>query len=154
MSTGRPSPELMEDAIRDFKREAPGRSTNSSSTINAAAATIRRLEEKSFTAPLLEFRGASSWSAELSYELERPCPTCLVEKMQHHFAQKQSSIAPRGLPVLIIRRLERPVDEHRTPDDVCLGNESPVPAVQTHTAVVAHGKVGVWWHHDVVPVDV
>jgi len=57
MSTGRPTPELMEETIRDFNREAPGRRRNSTSTINAAAAAIRRLEEKSFTAPLLELRG-------------------------------------------------------------------------------------------------
>src|SRR5580692_7757541 len=57
MSTGRPTAELMEDTIRDFNREAPGRRRNSNSTINAAAA-IRRLEVGSFTAPLLEFREA------------------------------------------------------------------------------------------------
>jgi hypothetical protein len=72
----------MEDAIRDCKRDAPGRSRNSASTINAAAATIRRFEEKSFTATLLEFRGASS------YKLERPLPSRLIEKVQDHFAEK------------------------------------------------------------------
>jgi hypothetical protein len=82
MSTGRPSAELMEKMIRDFKREAPGRRRNSASTINAAATTIRRLEEKSFTAPLLQLRGNSS------YKLERTLPACLIEEVQDNLAQK------------------------------------------------------------------
>ena len=90
----------MEETIRDFKREAPGRRRNSVSTINAATAAIRRLEEKSFTAPLLEFRGASS------YELERPPPACLIEKVQDRLAQKQNTIAPVRLEILAVGSLE------------------------------------------------
>jgi hypothetical protein len=40
----------MEVIIRDFKREAPGRTRNSASRINAAVTATRRLEEKIFTA--------------------------------------------------------------------------------------------------------
>ena len=77
----------MEDTIRDFKREAPGRSRNSTSTINAAAATIRRLEEKSFTAPLLEIRGAVIIIVD-KLRQERALPARFIEKVQDHFAQE------------------------------------------------------------------
>jgi hypothetical protein len=61
----------MEKVIRDFKREeAPGRSRKSASRSNAAATTVRRLEEKSFTAPLLELRGASSFILQTISTLE------------------------------------------------------------------------------------
>src|ERR1700727_1371133 len=50
----------MEKIMRDFKRDAPGRSRKSASTSNAAATAIRRLEERSFTAPLPDLRGALS----------------------------------------------------------------------------------------------
>src|ERR1700736_5664816 len=65
MSTGGPNAVVIEKVIRDFKREPPGRSRKSASTINAAATTIRRLEEKSFTAPLLKPGGTSASSYEI-----------------------------------------------------------------------------------------
>src|ERR1700686_2735713 len=129
MSTGRPTAELMERVILDFKGEAPGRRRKSASRINAAATTIRRLEERSFTAPLLERRGASS------YKLERALPSCLIEKVQDNLAQKQNAIPPSGLTILIIRRFKGPVDEHGTPDDVFPWDESPVAAVEAHAAM-------------------
>src|SRR5271169_5346103 len=144
ISTGRPTPELMEEAIRDFRREAPGRKRNSTSSSKAAATTIRRLEEKNVTAPLLERRGASS------YKLEGALPPCLIEKVQDNFAQKQNTITPGGLQILIIRGLKRPVDKHGTPNDVFPGYESPVAAVQAHAAMVSHAKVVIRWYYDVV----
>src|SRR5271166_852223 len=48
MSAGRPTPALIDAMMRDFNRDTPGRNKNSSSTITAAAATLRRLEERSF----------------------------------------------------------------------------------------------------------
>src|ERR1019366_6873417 len=101
MSTGRPSAELMEEIMRNFKWEAPGRRRKSSSRINAAATTNRRLEERSFTAALLELRRTSS----SSYEVERTLPSSFIEKMQDNLAQKQNAIPPSGLAILIVRRL-------------------------------------------------
>ena len=136
--------------MRDFNREAPGRRTKSASTINAAATAIRRLEERSFTAPLLKLRGASS----LSYKLKRTLPARLIEKVQNDFAQEQNAISPRSFPILIIRRFKRPIDEHGAPNDIFLGNKSPVAAVEAHAAMVAHGKVVVRRNDNVVAMNV
>ncbi len=77
--------------MRDFKREAPGRSTKSANKINAATAH-RRLEENSFTrAPASNPRGASF------YDLQRPFPAGLIEEMHYDLAEEQKPIAPTGL---------------------------------------------------------
>src|SRR5271169_1490921 len=140
----------MDDTIRDFKREAPGRRRNSASTINAAAATIRGLEERSFTAPLLEFRGVSTTTFKLFHGSEGPLPPRLIEKVQNLLAHNElNAIGPFRFCVLITRRYERPVDEHRTPDDVVFGNESPVAAVQAHATMITHREVVIGRHYDV-----
>src|SRR5947209_17679601 len=108
--------------ILDFRCEAPGRIRNKASRTTPAASI--RLLENSFTAPSLQFRGASS------HDLERSPPACLVEEMQNHFTEEQQAVAPGGPQILIFRSLERPVDEHRPPDNVFLRNESPVAAIQ------------------------
>src|ERR1700724_255843 len=136
MSTGRPRAKLIEKMIRDLNGEAPGRSKKRASRISAAA-TIRRLEEKNFTASLLDLRRVSS----SSYKLKRTLPPRFIEKVQDNLAQKQNAVPPCGLAILIIRRLERPIDEHGTANDIFPGDESPVAAVQAHSAMVAHGKV-------------
>src|SRR5215469_1576650 len=123
LSTGRPTAALIEVMMRDLRREAPGRKRKSASTRNNASTTRPRVEEKSFNAPSRSFRGASS------DHLQSPLPACLVEEVNHDLEHELGPVAPRCLPVLIVRRLERPVDEHGTPDDVLLRNEAPVPAV-------------------------
>src|SRR3954447_2706193 len=100
ISTGRPTAVLIEVIIRDLRREAPGRRTNSASRMNPASATARRLEEKTFTAPSRSIRGASS------DHLQSPLPPCLVEEMDDRPAQKQQPVAPCGLQVLVIGSLE------------------------------------------------
>src|SRR5579864_6329309 len=81
MSTGRPRAELMEKIIRDFKPEAPGRRKNSASRTNAAATTIRCLEEKCFTAPLLKIQGThlhlTNWSVRFHRVSSKKCKTTL-----------------------------------------------------------------------------
>src|SRR5215472_7262538 len=134
--------------MRDFSRDAPGRSRNSTRTINAATAATRRLEEKSFNVPSLDVRGASSHGPE------RPSPASLIKEMDYHSAQKKKSVAPCGLRVLIVGSLERPINEHRPPDDVLLRNESPVTAVQTYAPVIAHREVVPRRNHDVVSLNV
>src|SRR5581483_162050 len=127
--------------MRALRREAPGRTMKSDNRITAAAATPR-LEEKHFTLPLLKVRGSSS------HKLERPLPACFVEKMNHDSAQEQSPIAPCGLAILVVGSFKRPVDEHRPPNDIFLGDESPIAAVQAHTAVIAHGEVMIGRDHN------
>src|SRR5271166_486957 len=148
MSTGLPRPALMAAMIRDFSREAPGLSRNSVSTIKAAAAAQRCLEERIFTTPSIEIRGASS------HKLERTSPARLIKEMQDYLSQKNNPVAPVGLQILIIGSLERPVNEHRPANDVFLGNEAPVAAVEAHTAVVAHGEIVVRRDNDVVALNV
>src|ERR1035438_5972608 len=91
---------------------------------------------------------------KLQDKLESTLPAGLIEKVQHNFAQKQNAIAPGGLAILVIRRLKRPVNEHGTPDDVFLWDESPVAAIEAHAAMVAHGKVVVGRNDNVIPLDV
>jgi hypothetical protein len=71
----------MEETTRDFKREAPGRKTNSSSTTTVATAIKRRLEE-TFTAPSLDLRGASFNNVQRSF------PAGLVEEVQYDLAKE------------------------------------------------------------------
>lgn len=90
----------MESTMRDFNREAPGRSQNSTSKMNAAAAITRRLEEKIFTTPSFQSRGDSF------YNLERALPLRLVEEVQDDLAQKHDAVAPSGLAILTLGRLK------------------------------------------------
>src|SRR5438477_1478917 len=133
--------------IRDFRREAPGRTRNSASKIKIAAAT-RRLEEKNFTSRSRKTPGSSS------HKLESSSPAGLVEEMHDHFAHEKETIAPGSLEVLPIRSFKRPVDKHRPPDNIFLGNKSPVAAVQTHSAVVAHGEVMAGRYDDVLALNI
>src|SRR5260370_37428443 len=136
----------MDMAIRDFNRDAPGRSRNNSNKMTAAANQLR-LEEKNFTTPSPRSRGFSF------YDLQRPPPACLIEEVQHHFAQEQKPVTPLRLAILILRRLTRPVNEHGPPDYVFLRNEAPVSAIQAHPAVVSHRKVMPLWHDNVAPLN-
>src|SRR5579859_2735835 len=123
ISTGRPTLALMERISRDFSRDAPGRIRNSATTIINSTVVTRRLEEKSFTAPSREVWGASPDRLECS------SPASLIEEMQNYLAQKQQTIAPCGLAILVVRSFKRPVDKHRPSNDIFFGNKSPVPAV-------------------------
>src|SRR4029077_2536921 len=143
ISTGRPTPALIEEMMRDLSREAPGLRRNRISSTNTAAAPHCRLEERSFTAPSLQVSGGSS------DKVERSTPPCLVEEVNHYLAQEQHPVAPVRLPVLIVGRLERPVNEHRPPNDVFFGNESPIPAIETHAPVIAHRIVMIGRNYDV-----
>src|SRR5271163_4661675 len=126
ISTGRATAWLIEFAIRAFRRETPGRTRNSPSRITAAAITTRRLERKSLNLP---------------HHVQRSPPPGLIEEVQHHMRQKSHPVRHPGLLVLIARRIERPVNEHGTPDYVLLRNEAPIPTVQAHAPVVAHGEI-------------
>src|SRR5579862_3477900 len=85
MSTERPNAELIEAIMRDFKLEAPGRSAKSASRMNADATAIRRLEEKSFTTPLLNLREEfhrhlTNWSVRFQRVSSKKCSTTLPRK--------------------------------------------------------------------------
>src|ERR1700721_2351196 len=146
MSTGRPTAQLIEKVRRDFKGEAPGRRKKSASRINVAATTARCLEEKSFTAPLMKrrewnFEGPHVLSStDSSYELECTLPPGFVEKVKDDLAQKQHAITPVVLSILVIWGFKRPIDEHGPADNIFLGNESPVAAIEADAPMVAHGK--------------
>src|SRR5215831_18686724 len=148
MSTDLPRLALIEEMMRDFSRDAPGRSRNRTSTINPATAKPRRLDEESFKLPSLDDRGASS------HELERSSPARFIKEVDYDSAQKQEPVAPSRLCVLIVRSLERPIDEHRPANDVLFRNESPVTAVQTYAPMIAHRKVVAGRHHNVISLDV
>src|SRR5437879_10809482 len=135
--------------ILDFRRDAPGRTRNSASSTNAAAAAQRRLEEKIFT---VLFTEDPSGSLD---DFQRPLPAGLVKEVKNYFTEeKLNPIGPFCLAVLVIRSFKRPVNKHRPPDDIFLGNKSPIAAVQTDATMIAHGEVMVGRNHDVIALNV
>jgi len=84
----------------DLSRDAPGRTRKSNITTNTATTATRLLEEKIFTAPSLEVRGASF------YRAERAFPFCLVKEVQDDVAQKGQPIANSGFFILVLGSLK------------------------------------------------
>src|SRR5579871_396704 len=126
--------------IFDFSREAPGRSTNKAASTMTMASHLRPLEDKNFTLSSRKFRGSSPHDPEGSF------PECLVEEVEYFVAQQELDVIAEVLAVFVFRRRKRPVNEHGTPNNVLLRNEPPIPAVQAHSAMIAHGKVMVRRH--------
>ena len=60
ISTGRATARLREFAMRDFRRETPGRKRNKISRMATATAAIRRREERRVTSPLAAFAATES----------------------------------------------------------------------------------------------
>src|SRR6185369_7327251 len=58
------------------------------------------------------------------------------------------------MQILVRRRFERPVDEHRPANHIFFRDKSPVAAVITHVAIVSHGEIAVGRHYDVVALNV
>src|SRR5215469_17200712 len=96
-----------------------------------------------------------AWSAESStHHPEGSPPASLVKEVNHDFGEEAQTLAEFLLQVLIPWSFKRPVDEHRPSDQVLAGYESPVPAVITDIAVVAHGEIAVRGDHDVIALNV
>ena len=118
----------------DFSREAAGTKQKQRQHNTAAATAIRRLEEEDFTRPHRSFEGLhrTNWRVRLQRVSSKKCSTTLprnrIRSLQAVFV------------ILIIRRFKRPVNKHRPPNDVFLGNKSPVAAVEAHAAMIAHAR--------------
>src|SRR5262249_47435549 len=87
----------------------------------------------------------------LTDDAQGPPPACLTEEVDQDVADRLAAIEKRRLPrlariridlvVLMRRRDERPIDEHRPPDEILFGDESPVTAVAADVAIVTHGEI-------------
>src|ERR1700747_439757 len=86
-------------------------------------------------------RSAFEVSKSLAHDGEHAPPTSLIEEVNYDLADERHSLADTCLLVLPPRRFERPVDEHRSPDDILLRNKSKIAAVVADVAVVTHPKV-------------
>src|SRR5947209_16597233 len=93
-------------------------------------------------------------SSRLLHQVEHALPARFGEEVAHHCPDEPNTVREIGLLILIRRGFERPVNEHRTPDDILFRNESPVTAVVTYIAIVAHSEIAVGWHHEVAIFDV
>src|ERR1700756_5593795 len=117
-------------------------------------------------APMLPPRPNGAWRRRFSPRFtddpggsldafQRPLPACLVKEVNNYFTEeKLNPIGPFCLEVLVIRSFKRPVNKHRPPDNIFLGNESPIAAVQTDATMVAHGEVMVGRNNYVVTLNV
>src|SRR5580692_826037 len=152
ISTARPRLALIEAMIRDFKREAPGRRRNNTSRTAIPTAATRHLEEKIFTTP----NGPISQElrAPSLDHLQGPLPAGLVKEVDHNLAQEKQPVAPACPAILIFRRLKRPVDKHWPSDDVFLGDESPIAAVEAHAAMIAHREIVAGRNHEILPLNI
>src|ERR1700746_116998 len=88
------------------------------------------------------------------YDPEGAAPARFVEKVNGHMREKSDALAEIGAAVLIRRRIERPVDEHRPSDHVFFRDEAPVPAVEADITIVAHPKIAIFGNDNVIPLDV
>src|ERR1019366_4444522 len=95
---------------------------------------------------------AESWTAKISpHDPEGSRPACFIEEVKEGVLQEElHPVAYATHPPLVGWGDKRPVDEHRAPDHVFTGNESPVAAVFAHVAIVAHRKITVRRYDDVV----
>src|ERR1700758_2539494 len=80
-------------------------------------------------------------------------PTGLVEEVKGHMREEADALTKVGTAILIRRRVERPVDEHRPADHIFLRDEAPVPAIEADVPVVPHSKIAVFRNDDVLPLN-
>ena len=73
--------------------------------------------------------------------------------MDDYVGQELKPLTDFLLQILVGRGLERPINKHGTPNHVFLWDESPVPAVVTHIAVVAHAEITVGRNYEVITFD-
>src|SRR3954466_2450397 len=90
----------------------------------------------------------------LPNDVERTAPARFGEEVGDHVHDEADPVADGAFLVLVARSLERPVDEHWTPDDVRSRDESPVAAVFAHVTIIAHPKIAVGRHDDIPALDV
>src|SRR5579871_3083526 len=96
-----------------------------------------------------------SWrKTDSPYHFQRAAPARLAKEVQHDVRQETYAVADAGLLILIARRLERPVDEHGSSNNVFSRNETPIAAVQAHAAVVAHREVMAGRHYQILAIYV
>src|SRR5207247_9675041 len=88
------------------------------------------------------------------HDLDRPFPASLVEEMNDDVAEKSHPLSEFPLLILVLARLERPVDKHRAANDILSRNESPISAVKTQVSIVAHSKVAVRGHDKIAVFNV
>src|SRR5882672_2360869 len=132
---------------------APGRTRWSPQSGRAVRALQAGTETGSAGTP--RQRRPRVWSAGISlHDLERTRPARLVKEVEDHLPEQEvPALLPTAPQVLVRRRNERPVDEHRPSDYILLRDESPEAAVIADVTIVAHRKVVIRRHNNVFALD-
>src|SRR6185503_11836551 len=86
--------------------------------------------------------------------VEHPVPAGFCKEMGNDVENEASSIRQGSALVLVRRSLERPVNEQRPSDDICLRYKSPVAAVQAVGPVITHSKIAVLGNHQITILNV
>src|ERR1700751_5483158 len=83
---------------------------------------------------------AVTCGAASMHHVEHPGPAGLVEEMKDDVEQPRDAVADALALIFIARSDEGPVNEHGPADDVFVRHKTPIAAVETHVAVIAHGE--------------
>src|SRR5271163_1828940 len=119
-----------------------GGSTKAITAITAVANTIHWVAGRLPAPPIL------------TNQVEGSTPTGLVKEVEDDVGIELNLVTDALLFVLIVGLNKGPVDEEWAAYDVSPGHKSPVAAVETHGAVVPHGKVSAGWDDQIFTLDV
>src|SRR5579864_5713905 len=93
-------------------------------------------------------------SGEISLHYpKRATPSGLVEEVKGHVREEADAFAEVGSAILVRRRVERPIDEHRPANHIFLWDEAPVPAIKADVAVIPHPEIAVFGNDDVLALN-
>src|SRR5258708_24430050 len=97
----------------------------------------------------------SALSRFLMYGMEQPAPSRAGRQM-HQRPQNAGQSRPEGAISAVVGALgiHRPVNQKGTPHDGIAVHESPIAAVLTVIAVVAHGEILFGRDHDFVALNI
>src|SRR5579862_3281801 len=90
----------------------------------------------------------------LSYFAKHSLPPGACAEMEYRAAGLANALADWSFVRGVFGRIERPVNQHRRAHDSVAIHESPVPTVPTAIAIIAHHKIFIGRHDDVVALDV
>src|SRR5579871_5765534 len=85
------------------------------------------------------------------HQVEEAVPSRETKKMYGNVYKRSHAVANRFRFAVFFMHIERPEYNQRPPNNVFFGHKSPIAAVQTIIAIVAHGKVMVWWNNYLIP---
>src|SRR5262249_16486537 len=95
----------------------------------------------------------SSFNRSLLHPAERSVPAGLIKKMNDLIEKKRHALSHCSALVFVVWRYERPIYKQWTTNDVLLWDETPVAAVKTLFAIIAHAEEVAGWHDQIFALD-